>query len=216
MHVHPESFVTSSISVDQELRGAGASDTSCNRTVAGQEWLNDFVHSLKKLKLWTLPCQERFKFGACDLVVCKTACFIPDSIHEAPAVMRVSVTPRKLMLLIGKDTLRVSEARFDLKNNIGFFWVLEIFSAKCCEKVAQDTWRFHCCLVRLGSFMIRLSHRRLRAHLFSLRNVTSDAFSVKRVPPGSRTIRDVMITSGRGSIQKSYFPAFASDKGHCV
>ena len=35
--------------------------------------------------------------------------------------MRVFVVPGKLMLLIGKDTLKVLEARFDLKNNIGIF-----------------------------------------------------------------------------------------------
>ena len=35
VRVYPESFVTSSISVEQELRGAGACDTCCNRTVAG-------------------------------------------------------------------------------------------------------------------------------------------------------------------------------------
>ena len=34
--------------------------------------------------------------------------------------MRLSVVLRKL-LLIGKDTLKVLEARFDLKNNIGIF-----------------------------------------------------------------------------------------------
>ena len=85
--------------------------------------MNDCVHSLKKLtlKYWTLLYQERFKFGASDPVVCKTAYFIPVLIHGACAVMRVSVVPGKLMLLIGKDTLKVLEARFDLKNNIGFF-----------------------------------------------------------------------------------------------
>ena len=84
--------------------------------------MNDYVHSLQKLKLkyWTLPCQERFQFGAGDPAVCKTAYFIPVSIHGACAIMRVSVVPGKLMLLIGKDTLKVLEARFDLKNNIGF------------------------------------------------------------------------------------------------
>ena len=41
-------FVTSSISVEQELRGAGARDTCGNRTVAGQKWMNDYVRSLKK------------------------------------------------------------------------------------------------------------------------------------------------------------------------
>ena len=39
-------------------------------------------------------------------------------VHEACAVMRVSVVPGELMLVICKDTLKVSEARFDLKNNI--------------------------------------------------------------------------------------------------
>ena len=51
VHIHPESFVTSSILVEQEPRGAGACDTWCNRTVAGQEWMNDYVHSIKNLKL---------------------------------------------------------------------------------------------------------------------------------------------------------------------
>ena len=96
MHVHAESFVTSSISVELELRAAGACDTCYNR---GQEWMNDYVHSLKKLKLkyWTLPCQERFIFGAGDPVICKTAYFIPVMIHGACAVVRVSVVPRKPM-----------------------------------------------------------------------------------------------------------------------
>ena len=62
VHVYHESFVMSSISVEQEFRGAGACDTCCNRTGAGQEWMNDFVHSLKKLKLklkyWTLPVKN--------------------------------------------------------------------------------------------------------------------------------------------------------------
>ena len=122
-HVHPESLVTSSISVEQELRGAGACDTCCNHTAAGHKWMNDYVHSLNKLKLkcWTLPCRERFKFGAGDPVVCKTAYFITLFIHGACAIMRVSVVPGKLMLLIGRDTMKVLEARFDLKNNIGIF-----------------------------------------------------------------------------------------------
>ena len=86
-----------------------------------------------------LPRQERFKFGAGDSVVCKTAYFIPVLIHGACAIMFVSVVPGKLMLLIGTDTLKVVEARFGLKNNIGIFQVLEILTAKCCEKAAQAT-----------------------------------------------------------------------------
>ena len=95
VHAHPKSFLTSSISVEHELRGAGACDTCCNRTVASQEWMNDYGHSFKNLKLkyWTLPCQERFKFGAGDPVLCKTAFFIPVVIHGTCAVMRVFVVP---------------------------------------------------------------------------------------------------------------------------
>ena len=50
VHVYPESIVASSISVEQEPKGAGACDTFCNHTVAGQEWMNDCVHSLKKIR----------------------------------------------------------------------------------------------------------------------------------------------------------------------
>ena len=113
VRVQLESFFTSSISVEHELRGAGECDTCCNRTVAGQEWMNDYVHSFKQLKLeyWALPCQERFKFGAGDPVLCETAYFIPVVIHRACAFMRVSIVPGKLMLLIGTDTLQVLDAR---------------------------------------------------------------------------------------------------------
>ena len=102
--------------------------------------MNDCVHSPKilKLKYWTLPCQERFKFGTGNFVVCKTAYFIPVSLHGACAVIRVSVVPGRLMLLIGKDTLHVLEARFDLRTRLDFFWVLEIFWVKCCENIVRD------------------------------------------------------------------------------
>ena len=67
----PNRCVARSISVAQEPRPAGACDTCCNRIVEGQEWMNDYVHSLRQLKLrfWTLQCQERVKFGASDAVV---------------------------------------------------------------------------------------------------------------------------------------------------
>ena len=42
--------------------------------------------------------------------MCKTGYFLPVLIHGACAVMRVSVVPRKLLLLTGKDTLKVLEA----------------------------------------------------------------------------------------------------------
>ena len=146
VHVHPQPFVTSAISVAQELRGAGARDTCCYRTVAGQEWMNDYVHSLTKLELkyWTLPC---------DPVVCKTAYFIHVFIHGACVIMRVSEVPGKLMLLTSKDTLKVLEARFDLKNNIGIFPSAGDFQGKVLREsctrhlmvplVPDTSWKFH-------------------------------------------------------------------------
>ena len=103
--------------------------------------MNDCVRSLKKLKLkyWTLPCEERFDLGAGDRFFCKTAYFIPVLIHGACAIMHVSVVPGKQVLLIAKDTLKVLEARLDLKNNNGFFLVLEMWGVNCCEKAAQIT-----------------------------------------------------------------------------
>ena len=78
-----------------------------------REWMNGYVRSLNKLKLesWTLPCQERFKFGAGDPVLCETAFSNPVVIHRTCAFMRVSVVTEKLMLLIGKGTQTLLEAR---------------------------------------------------------------------------------------------------------
>ena len=67
--------------------------------------MNDYVRT------GTVPCQERFKFGAADPVLCKTAYLIPVVIDRTCALMRVSEVPGKLMLLIGNDTLQVLEAR---------------------------------------------------------------------------------------------------------
>ena len=53
--------------------------------------------------------------------------------------------------------------------------------------------------------MIRLSHRRLRDLLFFSTNVMSEAFSAKRLP-GSRTGRELMISSGKGSFQRLHRP----------
>ena len=41
-----DKFVTIELSVAPELRGSGAHDTCCNRVVAEQVWMNDFVMSL--------------------------------------------------------------------------------------------------------------------------------------------------------------------------
>ena len=186
-----------------KIRGAGACDTCCNRTVVGQEWMNDCVDSLKKLKLkyWTLPCQERFKFGAGDPVACRTAYFIPVFFHGACAIMRVSVVPGKFMLLIGKDTLNVLDARLDLKHNIGIFPGAGDLQGKVLREsraghlmvplLPDTSWEFH------DSFVPPETAGRL---VFSA-NVTNEVFSVKRLQ-GSRTIRDLMISSGKGSFQR--------------
>ena len=79
------------------------------------------------------------------------------------------------MLLIGKDTLKVLEARFELKNKN-----------------------------RFGSFMTLCSIGKLRDPWFFSASAMNETFSVKRLL-GSRTYRDLMITSA----------TFTSEKGHC-
>ena len=106
--------------------------------------------------------------------------------------MRVSVVPGKLMLLIGKDTLKVVEARFDLKNNIGIFPGAGDLQGKVYS-------RFHRCPIRHGNGSFVPSET-ARPFVFST-SVTNEAFSVERLQ-GSRTIRDQMISSGKGSFQR--------------
>ena len=122
---------------------------------------------------------ERFKFGAGDRVVCKTAFTVPVVVHGACAIMRVSVVPRKLLLLIGKDTLKVFEARLGLENNIGCFPGAGDFQGK--NVVRQSSWALDGTLVArfvLGGFMIRSRHERQRHHRFSA-HVTNEVFSVR-------------------------------------
>ena len=67
--------------------------------------------------------------------------------------MRVSVVPGKLMLLIGKDTLKVFEGRIDLKNNIGMFPGARDFEGKVLREsraghlmvplLPESFWEFH-------------------------------------------------------------------------
>ena len=201
MRVHPESFVTSSVSVEHELRGAGACDTCCNRTVAGQEWMKDYVHSLIKLKLkyWTLPCQERFKFGAGDPVLCETAYFIPVVIHRACAFMRARKPDAADWQ---RHVASVGRTRFGLKNNVGIFPGAGDFQGKVMREIRarhlmvpllpDSSWGFD------GTFVPSEAAGPL---VFST-NVTLEAFSVKRLP-GSRTTRDLMMTSGKGLFKGS-------------
>ena len=115
--------------------------------------------------------------------------------------MGVSAVPGKLMLLIGKDTLKVLEARFDLKNNVGNVPGAGDFLGKSDARMSSWTLRWHpCCPIRPGSFMIRSGHRRHRDNRFSA-NVTKEEFTVRRVP-GPRTVRDILIASGRWSFQR--------------
>ena len=130
--------------------------------------------------------------------------------------MRVSVVPGKLMLLIGKDTLKVLEARFGLENNIGVFPGAGDLQGKVlCESRAghlmvallpDSSWEFHDSCVPSET----------AGPLVFLTSVTNDACSVKRLP-GSRTFRDLMISFGRGSFQRLHrtFATSASEKDHC-
>ena len=77
-------------------------------------------------------------------MVCNTAHFFPVMVYEACAFMRVSAVPVKLKLLIGKDILKVLEARFDLKLTAVFFSVLETFKEWSCKKVGLDILWYFC------------------------------------------------------------------------
>ena len=85
--------------------------------------------------------------------------------------MLVSVVPGKLMLLIGKDTLKVLKARFvDLKNNIDIFPSAGDFDGKVLRESRAGHLMVPLLLESFWSvFMIRLSHQRPRDPWFSRR-----------------------------------------------
>ena len=149
-----------------------------------------------KLKCWTLPCQERVKFGPSDTVVYKTAYFNPVLTQGACAIMRVSVVPGWLMLLIGKDTLQVLEARFELKNTFMGFCpgAGGILRTKCCEQAAQVTGWFPVLPESFWEFNGSLVPSKTVGPMVFSTNMMNETFCVKRLPR-PRTIRDLMITS---------------------
>ena len=114
------------------------------------------------------------------------------------AIMRVSVVPWKVMLLIGKDSL---EARFDLVNNIGIFLGAGDFQGK----VLQESWAGDLMIPLLRDsfweFSDQFTPSEKGGPLVLLVNVTNEVCSVRRIP-GSRMLRDLMIAAGSGSFQR--------------
>ena len=107
------------------------------------------------------------------------------------------------MLLIGKHTSKVLEARFDLKNNIGIFPGDGDLQGKVLREsraghlmvplLPDSSWEFH------DSFV----PSETAGPLVFAANLTNEALSVKRLQ-GPRTIRDLMISSGEGSFQRHH------------
>ena len=143
VHVHPESFVTSSISVEHEVRGAGACDTCCNRTVAGQG-----------VDERLCPLTQNAEIGVLDDTLPRTcqvwswrSSIVRDSSRQSSCDtrslrIRASFRSARKIEVVGRQRHAESIRRstgFDLENNTGMFRVLEIAKAKCCARVAQDT-----------------------------------------------------------------------------
>ena len=95
------------VEMEKALSGAGACDTACNRTVAGQEWVDDYLSRLdaQGLPHWTAVCREKFRFGSGEPVHCELAHFLPIEVDGGAGVLRVSTIPGQLPLLLGKDAL---------------------------------------------------------------------------------------------------------------
>ena len=100
------------------------------------------------------------------------------------------------MLLIGRDTLKVMEARFDM-NNIGIFQG----AGDIQGKVLRESRAGHLMVPLLPDSSLKFDDTFVPSEaagplVFLDNRNASEACSVKRLP-GSRTIRDLMITSGK-------------------
>ena len=102
------------------------------------------------------------------------------------------------MLLIGKYMLKVLEARFDLKNNIGIYPGLQ-------GKELRENRARHLMVPLLpdtsSEFHDSFTPSETAGPMIFSANVMNEAFSVTRTP-GSRTVRYLLITSGSGSCQR--------------
>ena len=143
--------------------GLALSDTACARTVCGEKWLQHHMDRLEKMGIPVaiVPDEQPFKFGDGPRITSSFAAIIPLLVPgcKKMALLRSSVVPQDVPLLVSSPALKAMMSVLDLGNNkyvfkgldgktamvttpsghIGF----EIASGEHCRVASLMHWEWH-------------------------------------------------------------------------
>lgn len=103
-----------------ESCGAAVIDTACTKTVCGENWLKQYVGTLKtcdKKKLIKQPSIKRFKFGDGNVVQSSQKVTIPAKIGDTQCNIETEVVRADIPLLLSKQSLKRAGTVLDMSKD---------------------------------------------------------------------------------------------------
>ena len=95
-------------------------DTACTKTVAGEEWLNNYLKNLDDTltnQAEVNPSSRIFKFGGGHKVTAISSVKIPAQIGEKNCSIITKIVKEKIHLLLSKSSLKKADTVLNIKND---------------------------------------------------------------------------------------------------
>ena len=103
-----------------EALGSAVIDTACTRTVCGEKWLDNYIHTLKESdrnKMENTQSKRAFKFGDGRVVHSTKKVKVPAKIGQTKCHIETEVVPADIPLLLSKTSLKRAKAVLDIEND---------------------------------------------------------------------------------------------------
>ena len=95
-------------------------DSGCSKTVAGENWFNDYLQSLSEEEISNIQyCDSKayFRFGDSKPVMSKTTALLPMVIGKKYIHLATEIVPSDVPLLLSKETMKAAEADIDFRTD---------------------------------------------------------------------------------------------------
>lgn len=95
-------------------------DSGCSKTVAGENWFNDYLQTLSDDEIANIQyCYSKalFKFGDSKPVMSKKKALVPMMIGKKNIHLATEIVPTDVPLLLSKETMKAAEADIDFRTD---------------------------------------------------------------------------------------------------
>ena len=95
-------------------------DSGCSKTVAGENWFNDYLQSLSDDEIANIQyCDSKalFRFGDSKPVMSTKKALLPMMIGKKNIHLATEIVPTDVPLLLSKETMKTAEADIDFKTD---------------------------------------------------------------------------------------------------